>query len=187
MNPDAVASQLTKLTGTGQSFSADPGRDTSGKSLSGQDIAASISYANLDRLQYLSALYVFAHDTTVQKELYYRLEVEAIQIAVDGRWKLEMGLFRRMVRLAISEALHPHLCPTCHGVKHLQRTVAGALLPCDDCGSTGNLLITNADRAKILELGLENYKKHWLSRYNKLYDWVAAIPSTALDKIGKRI
>ena len=192
MRPDAVASQLTKLTGTGQSFSADPGHDTSGRSLTGQDIAASISYANLDRLQYLAALYVNARDHTVLIELKSRLE-ESLETDIKreakvDRWKTGSdGLIKKMVELAISEALEPHRCPTCHGVKHLQRTVAGALLPCEDCGATGNLSITNAYRAKVLGLGIETYKKYWQPRYNKLYDWIAAIPNTALEKIGRRL
>ena len=174
-----------KLSGVGKSFSSDEGRDTSGRSLTAQDIAASISYANLDRLQYLSALYVFANDKAVQNELYYRLEVEAIQIAVDGKWKLEMGLFRRMTRLAISEALHPHKCPVCHGTQHLQTTVAGALLPCEACGASGNLAITNADRAKILGLGIETFNHRWSKNYYSLRGRIEAMPKSALDKVGR--
>ena len=187
MNPDSVASQLTKLTGTGQSFSADPGHDTSGRSLTGQDIAASISYANLDRLQYLTAVYVYAHDYSVEAELHKLLHEEAKRISRSGRWVIDLVMYDAMVGLAIGEALHPRRCLTCHGTKYLQMSVAGALIRCEDCNATGNLMVTNADRAKALSVTEDNFKRRWNKKYSQLRERFASIPMAALDKIGKKL
>lgn len=172
---------LTKLTSAGRSDLSVVGHDTSKQNLTWVEVATALSFAKVSRTEYLAALYAYAHDYSVQSELYYQLEVQAIELAID--WELTVRLFRRMFKLALAEALQPGVCATCHGTREFRTGPTSPAIPCKTCRATGRQVVDDHDRAKLLDMSYSNYRQHWRKRYEQLREWVDSKPRAVVEKL----
>jgi hypothetical protein len=182
---ERVARQLSKLSSTGRVDVGAVGRATGNLALTPAEVAIGISYANLDRVELLFVGVVYCGYWEHERELYERLDLIAREY-VRGRGWVYGGndtLWWMLCQLAITEATKPATCAVCHGVKEMATGITARPIPCEACGATGRKIATNADRAKRLDLTVDNFNRRYRARYESLYRYLIGIQVSAEEKI----
>ena len=126
-------------------------------------VAASLK--DLPRRKYLYALFKYAYDDTVKKELYQLTRERVLQQAKNEGWKLAKSeTEERIVRLgllALRQALVSHCCTVCNGTGVTEQNIT-----CRVCGGSGvGQKFSQRTLAKILDVSHKRVRSFWMARY----------------------
>lgn len=123
----------------------------------------------------------YADQTEFASELVTDLLYACGHIEGSTKWrnrKDRPGLLSDVCALALYEAIHPHVCPWCHGRGEAQ--IGPRVIACDACHGEGKRFLTDPDRAKLLKMAKSSWYETWPERYTA----IQAIPDKWEDLIA---
>lgn len=200
MNPSAAWAMLTARSPNMKRVSCGYGETTK------EDIAASLSGLYEDAM--LMGMFYECGDGKALVRLERRLWQRVIGMAQAERWKLPTGEFvtRRLVGLALYEAMDPLICPECNGkgsttfdLRHnpglilspyySQLSEREGRLRCAACQGSGKVKLSGRKRADLAGINKDTWIRYWSSRYEAVLtltrDWLSDARSHLARQLRK--
>ena len=179
----AVAALLARITAHGPALIRMPPGGV--PELTGEDIALALAQAPARSVWLLRAKYM--DDLTGLARLESALYQRAVPIAEGWRgWSVDDTDSRRLLgslcRAAIVEVMDPALCRTCQGRGHV---LSGGLLKnCTPCHGSGRGRRKEAERARLVGVQYDAWRKTWSTRLDRLTGIVEGWESAGLGAIA---
>lgn len=171
MSPEKLLAKITAkgITITGEGFGGSV-------TISQTDVAGALSFANLDRMTYLYALFKFsgAVDIPLLQQLYNHAYIRFAAMPQDRGWKLSKGreTFRNLVVLAINEHID-HGFNTCNQCKGAG--VTSSQMQCKSCEGSGHKKPSSKLMADAIRVDRSNWVRVWSGRYDVVHKAITDI------------
>jgi len=158
--------------------------DTSGQTITPQDVAASL--AGCSGLACSVAWFKYASGThhDIWKAYRDRLIRTAVRWANKDKAQYQPGFLRKILELAIVDCLLSRLCRTCNGRKQIQTNEG--IIKCRVCGGRGEISIRESDRYRRLGVTNRDWRNKWSWRYGKVCSDLLRADGEAMTRVAKR-
>lgn len=121
------------------------------------------------------------------RELHYHMGDVALEQASARGWQYKSEVtLRRVAELALAECLGSGKCKKCKGQKSV--TIANVVKTCRSCNGVGNRTLSNSQRARLVGLCEESYRRYWQTKHQVLVNYctdaVRAVESRLSFELG---
>lgn len=148
-----------------------------------EHVAAACSFAKLPRKVYLFALRKWCGDETVHRELSNYAYIDTAGMVAAKGWPVESGKqqYRKLSGIAMDEAISAQVCPTCHGVGHIN------VHQCEDCQGFGRKSWSGRELARRFGCDERWFRRVWRDRYNDIAIMLHGWDMWGLAEIGRAL
>lgn len=175
-------SMLSLFTTKSPSISSTIGQAHGGVCAS--DVAAALSFINLERLEYHYALAKYCNDDLSRKTFWTLLTEKICDDIGKNKWSGNIQIAEALAFVVIYELFYSACCPLCSNTnKRKTGKCEEATKPCKKCRGTGRKPISARDQQEFTHIPKSSWSRTWRDRVNS---YIYEIQSSEAD-ISKRL
>lgn len=144
----------------------------------------------------------YAQQTDCMETLDRKFWLKVVDISYEQKWKYPKErrgkeFYRNMARMALAEAIWPHVCIACGGVGFItvkrrrlrgrKRKRVGQVIPCEHCQGKGRKLPTQRQRAKLMDIPFTSWLRHWAGPYREIQIALDRIETIGLGSLTNQL
>lgn len=149
-----------------------------------QDVAHAVALIHSPPAR-LYARVKYAQQNEFASELAMELLYHCSRIDGFTTWRGRSGNLQSFCALALYEAVHPNICPWCHGTK--EAIVNSKKIQCDGCHGSGVRYLTDPDRAKMVNIAKQSFYETWSDRYKSIQGIVLKWEDIVYGALNRRL